>query len=345
MAKDILLIGPLDMGRTPKAGDSIKNRYLLSFFEQNYQRVGYIDTQRWKRNPLVLLRVVWALLMGHHRRIVISTFRNSAYRLLQLAGLLHTRSQIYYFEVGGYTAECIRKGQFKVEPYRKCSHIVVEADRLVEAFRSLGLDNACRLYNFKPVAFRADYERNSQGALRFVFFARMLREKGIFDILDACSTLNESGLASRYEVDFYGRFDPAIEQEFMTRLEALPNVAYKGFLDLRDEANYAQLAAYDVMLFPTLFPTEGCPGTIIDALIAGLPVIASRWTLAEEFIGHERCGWLFDMGDTAALTRLMQKAVTQPDTLKPLRRQCGIEADKYRLENVLTPDLLRQLGM
>ena len=333
------------MGHTPKAGDSIKNRYLLDYFQQHFPRVTYIDTQRWKRNPLVLVRIVWHLLTHSHRHIVLSTFRTSAYRLLNLAALLHTRTPIIYFEIGGYTAQCIADGQFRAAPYRRCSRIVAEADTLVKAYHDVGLHNVCRIYNFKPVTYQARYDRPTTSPIRFVFVARMVREKGIFDILEACRALNAQGLAPRYEVDFYGRFAPGLEDEFQARLDDLPNAAYRGFLDLRDQANYTQMEAYDVMLFPTRYPTEGCPGTIIDALIAGLPIIASRWTLADELIGHDRCGWLFPMGDVASLTRLMAQAITQPNTLLPLRLQCRDEAEKYRIHNVLTPAMLQKLGM
>ena len=52
------------------------------------------------------------------------------------------------------------------------------------------------------------------------------------------------------------------------------------------------LVNYDLMLFPTRYYTEGLPGTIIDAYIANLPVIATEWKHAREFIKDGETGFI-----------------------------------------------------
>ena len=55
--RDLFFIGALDYPNVAQAGDAVKNRYLLSFFQSKLQRVDYVDTQRWKKNPLIIKAV------------------------------------------------------------------------------------------------------------------------------------------------------------------------------------------------------------------------------------------------------------------------------------------------
>lgn len=49
---------------------------------------------------------------------------------------------------------------------------------------------------------------------------------------------------------------------------------------------------YDMMMLPTRFYTESLPGTILDSYIAGIPIIATKWKYAEEFIEDGRTGFI-----------------------------------------------------
>ena len=48
------------------------------------------------------------------------------------------------------------------------------------------------------------------------------------------------------------------------------------------------------MLFPTRFFTEGFPGSILDSYISGVPVIATNWLNAKEFIDDGETGYIVD---------------------------------------------------
>ncbi len=76
-------------------------------------------------------------------------------------------------------------------------------------------------------------------------------------------------------IDIYG----PIYNEYLTEFEeecqnSSENLNYKGVL--QPDEIYQVLSEYDLMLFPTQYYTEGFPGSILDAYISGLPVIASR---------------------------------------------------------------------
>lgn len=345
MKRSLLFLGALDYPNVPKAGDAIKNRYLVDFFKRELNRVDYVDTQRWKRNPLVLLRVMWHLTAHRYDNIVISTSNVSAYRLIGLTTSLNLKSRIYYFMIGGYAPVKIKQGIYKAARFKKLERIIVEADKVAELYHELGIDNTIRLYNFKRVLFTPDISVQHSGIIRFVFLSRITELKGVFDILQSVNELNDSGYGNRYEVDFYGRIDSDIEERFLNKVNSISNVSYKGFLNLDEAQGYKTLSEYDAMLFPTLYATEGFPGVIADAAIAALPVIASSWRYADEIIGHGKCGLLFPTGNKKALTELMARVIDNPSLLEPLRKNALQRSDLYNADKVLNKDFITLLGM
>ena len=344
--KSLFFIGALDYPNVPQAGDAVKNRYLLSFFKEKLDVVEYVDTQRWKRDPRILLRVLWRLLFRRYENIVISTSNVSAYRLIRLTTSLRLPSRIYYFMIGGYTPVKIRQGIYKAAPFHKLERIIVEADKVTELYHEVGIDNTLRLYNFKSVYYVPDVEAPHTGdKVRFVFLSRLTELKGIFHILESARRLNAEGLQGRFEVDFFGRMDADVQERFLQECDALPNVQFKGFLQLNAAPGFRLLSEYDAMLFPTMHPTEGFPGVIADAAIAGLPVIASNWNYAEEIIGDGRCGLLIPVGDVEALTAAMRRVIADRSILQPMRRRALERSHLYDVKAVLNDELIDKLGM
>ena len=82
-------------------------------------------------------------------------------------------------------------------------------------------------------------------------------------------------------------------------------VEYKG--QLSTERIVDTLCNYDVMLFPTNYYTEGFPGTVLDAYISGIPVIATEWMHAREFIEDDKSGYIvpFENSQTAFNNRVI----------------------------------------
>jgi glycosyltransferase involved in cell wall biosynthesis len=343
---NVLLIGALDFPNVPMAGDAVKNRLLLDWLRQNFGKVGYVDTQKWRKNPFVLMKLFFCLLFCRMGNIIVSASNESAYRMIRILARLDKKgTNVYYFMIGGYTPIKIRQGIFKAEPFRKLERIVVEADKVKDYYAEVGLYNTYRVYNFKSTSYRADVSKPHEGRFKFVFLSRLTELKGIFHILESVRTLNEEGWEDGFEVDFYGRIDEDVKERFVREIAIIPNASYKGFLDLGKDSNYDVLASYDVMLFPTMHPTEGFPGVIADAAIAGLPVIAANWNYAEELVGDCKCGFVFPVGDNRALTDWMRHAMNHRDELQEIRKNCLSRSDSYRTDHVLTTALVRELGM
>ena len=71
------------------------------------------------------------------------------------------------------------------------------------------------------------------------------------------------------------------------------------------EKAYSTLSKYDCMLFPTYWKGEGFPGVVIDAFIAGLPVIATDWNMNTEIIKEGENGFIIPPNNIRALMNKM----------------------------------------
>ena len=164
---------------------------------------------------------------------------------------------------------------------------------------------------------------------------RISKSKGINEILEAITILKAKDF--NFHVTFYG----PVEDTF--KLES-SNASYGGILDIQTNSNevYAKLSTYNVMLFPTYWKGEGFPGVLIDAFIAGLPVIATDWNMNKEIIKEGINGFLIEPKSTKALVQKMIWVMVNKSNLSVISENNQRRANDYHIDNVM-PNLLNLL--
>jgi glycosyltransferase involved in cell wall biosynthesis len=73
---------------------------------------------------------------------------------------------------------------------------------------------------------------------------------------------------------------------------------------------------------------EGGANVISEAVMAGLPVIASKIAGSVGLLGNKYPGY-YPVGDSAALARLLRRAEKDTRYLEALRRHCGARAKLF----------------
>jgi len=81
--------------------------------------------------------------------------------------------------------------------------------------------------------------------------------------------------------------------------------------------------------------SEGLPFNIMEAMYAGLPVVASCVKGHEDLITDGENGLLYPYGDAAACAQAISRLLEEPDLKARLRRAAAEQAKDYSLENVL----------
>lgn len=124
--------------------------------------------------------------------------------------------------------------------------------------------------------------------------------KGLEVLIDALAILREQSIAVRLRA--VGGFEtPEYEREILDRVERL---------DLRDAIDWtgftrnvpAELARMDLMALPSLFG-EGLPMVVLEAMAAGVPVVATSVEGVPEAIRDRTDGVLVEPGDAVDLAR------------------------------------------
>lgn len=342
--RKIIFIGPAGGGGVPRNGASAKNYHLIKFFREKSINVVSIDTENWRKNPYVLLKLGWTILCNPKAKYIVASNNMSSYRVLRIMSFLLKKRSVIYWVIGGSIADWIKDGRVKRAPFELVEFFLVEGKKMQYTLASAGFSNSVYVPNFKCIDYIPNRNEIITDRVRFVFLSRVIPEKGCDTIIDAVVLLN-AAYKNRFIVDFYGPFESEYESEFKHKIATINNVAYKGFLDLRDQKNYDTLAKYDVMLFPTYWAGEGFPGIIIDAFIAGLPVIASDWSLNADIIENGKTGVILRDNNVKDLAFAMSAMIENPDYIGIMSKQCQESAMKYSINNVVSDDLLNKLGL
>lgn len=337
--KTLIFIGTIK--KVANCGESMKNHLFIDRFREVFDKVITVDIVAPKKRPWCIAKMVWVVLTHPNCPVAMSVSIDTGDKVLHWLQKLGCK-KIYYWAVGGTMHEKLASGKYSLDNYKKIKAIYVQSQRIVDGLKKLGISNAIHVNNSKRIDYLPDISRRNNDKLRFVFVSRVHPDKGCAMIVNCTKRLNEMGYANKLIVDFYGKID-ARYAVFLPMIEPIENVSYKGFLDLTGRGGYDILATYDMMLFPTYWDGEGFPGVVIDAYIAGVPIIASNWNCNEDVV-NEKTGVIIPHHNEDALFETMKAALDGKYDLKQLAGNCQAQALEYDNRNVLSIDLLRQIG-
>ena len=86
-----------------------------------------------------------------------------------------------------------------------------------------------------------------------------------------------------------------------------------------------------MLLFPTYYDGEGFAGTLIDAMAAGVPVIASNWRYNSEIIKDGKIGFIINKN----LKNELVKVLSATNRGNEMKISCLLEAEKYLPKNAI----------
>jgi glycosyltransferase involved in cell wall biosynthesis len=175
-----------------------------------------------------------------------------------------------------------------------------------------------------------------QTDFRVLFAGACTAAKGLFATLEAIALTNKRFTERQVPIsvsltvagEFVSpeerkRFDERIARPDLRRL-----VEYAGFVS--GEAKRGLFRKSDCLCFPSLYPAEGQPVTIMEALAFGLPVVATRWRGIPDLLNGAD-GHLIEGQNPNALADALEKVVNS----EPTTANRNSFLARYRLENYL----------
>jgi len=328
--KRIFVLGYFGYVNNQLDGQTIKTRTLYELIKsKSIFRISYFDNQRLKKNKFLLFSSFMSCIISD---IVVYmpayknfTFLFPCYYMLSKI----FRFQIIYPVVGGWLASYLASLPLHRYMLKHIKIILVESDFLKrELQQKYNLENVQWFPNFRIHHFLPEKQNLGNNVLRIVFFARIIKEKGLDAVFRFADYIVQNELQGEYVIHFYG---PMGDQEyFEENLKKYDFISYGGIL--MGQQIYSVLQTYDVLILPTYYKGEGFPGSILDAYIAGIPVICSRWKYLPEFIEEGQTGYTYDLSEEQLLFDQLIELKRSPDLLKRLKNNAKAASHKYSQE-------------
>lgn len=342
-SKKIGLIGRVDPNCALFDGQTVKTRAMHRLLCEIYgdDRVVLVDTTDYQKNAIKVAGQFISCMLSCDDVVVLLSENGRRAFFPILSFFARKRGlRVYHNLIGGWLASNLEKYPQWIGYLNDFRVNWVESYQLAGALADKGVDNAVYLPNFKYYDNLCENDARSNGAqMSFCTFSRVMAQKGIGDAMEAVENLNSRGVACT--LDIYGPIDGSYDREFKKLLECCAHARYRGCV--APEEGAAEISRYDALLFPTKWSLEGIPGTIIDALTAGVPVIASRWQYYDEMLEDGVTGFGYDISCPALLEETIEKYINKSAEVGYMRERCRERATSYRPE-VVASEIRRKIG-
>jgi glycosyltransferase involved in cell wall biosynthesis len=166
---------------------------------------------------------------------------------------------------------------------------------------------------------------------------RLSRQKGHDYIVDALPHLRRRAP----NAVFLWAGSGELEGELRRRIERIGATDRVRILGPRTDIGRL-LAAADLFVFPSRY--EGFGFALVEAMAAGVPVVASDQSAVPEIVGDGSHGLLFSLGDRQQLVDRIAWALAHPREMSDMAgRAAALVAQRYRQDDMLTRTL-HELG-
>lgn len=156
---------------------------------------------------------------------------------------------------------------------------------------------------------------------------RFSLEKGHIDLIRAFAALCTQNPVLKARLVLVGEGpERAHLNQAAEKLGIAKRVVFAG--QISDVGPYFALA--DVLALPS--HGEGSPNVLLEAMAAGLPVVSTTVGGIPEIVEHEKSALLLPAGDVSAMTRGLQRVLTDENLARSLQENALEEAQKYAPE-------------
>jgi len=188
-----------------------------------------------------------------------------------------------------------------------------------------------------------DSDRKSLNTpFRFLLIARMLKDKGVVEFVNAAQLLKESGVKAEFcLLGFLDVQNPAaISSEQMKEWTDQGFVKYLGVSD--DVREY--IASADCIVLPSY--REGTPRTLLEAAAMGKPIITTNVVGCKEVVEHGVNGFLCEVKNAQDLALKMKEMLLLSQNQRRLMGENGrLKMEKEFDENIVIQKYLQAIDL
>lgn len=317
-------------------GQTIKTIEIVNVLTRKYgeKNIGQYSYHAIKNNPVKLFSMLFSAVKNSKQLILVirGAAMNNLVKVVQKINLLFKRP-MHFILVGSSLYNIICDNKALIKSAKKFKTIFVEAEKIRDDLKSIGVDNTYILRNFKNIKLFKKNELTYQKKPPFnlIYFARLEPMKGIRECIDVIKEINTDDTI--FTLAIYGFINKEFVDEFNELQKTFPD--YIEYLGIGNGMKSSEIInKYFLQIFPTKYKTEGLPASILDSFFAGTPVVASRWNYYDEVIEEGKTGLSFEINNFAELKTVLLECAKNPDKINSMRENCLNEAQKYLPENI-----------
>ena len=164
-----------------------------------------------------------------------------------------------------------------------------------------------------------------EGVFTFVFVGRIVRDKGMGELVEAFTRLNCEFPATRLVL--VGGYEQDIDPVDAATLEAINTHPCIEAVGVQSDVR-PWFAAADALVFPSY--REGFPNVVIEAGAMGLPSIVTNINGSREIVIENENGNIVEPRDAEALYAAMRSYVQEPERVAAMSSKArGLVASRY----------------
>lgn len=318
-------------------GQTVKTRDLYKLLNDCVDDdVCYYDTEDFKYNKFSVFGMLWKI-MRCKSLYYLPAYGNlkNLFPIIFCISFLF-RVKIHYFVVGGWLEDYLKNLPIHRKMLSRIKGIYVETKRLKNGLKnSYHFKNVDIYPNFRYFSYDIDKfnleitsRKVDNGVLSIAFVSRVDQSKGLDTLVKVAEILALRGYADKVHFDFYGEkrdsfYDVNMSGNAMFR--------YKGILQPSEVMD--MLKNYDVLILPTHYDGEGCPGILVETLAVGLPIIASDWKYNDEFVENGVNGFLCETYNADAYVNAIITLTENTDLRISMSKQSYIKSSFFSIDN------------
>lgn len=314
-------------------GQTVKIKSLYNALQKYVQnvKIDKIDTYYIKSNPLKFIVDLLKCIAFDSKIIFFPAHRGKKifFPFFYYIKLIFNK-EVFHDCIAGNLDKELRYNKSWKKYLTKFDSNWMESPEQVEKLIKMGVSNCIYVPNFKniqSVSLEEVRKNRYDLPLRFCIFSRVEPMKGIEDALIAMQKINKNKEKCA-ELDIYGPIQPGYEDWFETIKQKYEGLfQYKGVIEPNQSVEC--LKHYFALIFPTRYFTEGMPGTIIDAMFSGLPVIARKWAWCDNMLKNGYNGIVYEFDKPELLNDIIENICCNPEIILKMKENCILESEKY----------------
>ncbi|MEN8134885.1 MAG: glycosyltransferase family 4 protein [Thermodesulfobacteriota bacterium] len=180
----------------------------------------------------------------------------------------------------------------------------------------------------------ADHKRLS--TMKILFLARLEREKGVFETVDALKILQRKGL----DVSLTIAGDGPVRQELAENIKKLQlpqgSIRFLGYV--QDKEKIKTFFEHDIYCFPTFYG-EGLPTSVLEAMAFGMPVVTRPVGGLADIFEDGKMGALAYGKGPEEVADCIEKIIVDRDKMAKIGRYNAAYAKEHFMASVVSTRL------